>query len=65
MNRKQNLLESPNSIHFINQTLHSTEYPRIAKTRKLTNMNKQKQFTLGIIHLSLTTSDIHLTLQSE
>ncbi|CAF1083656.1 unnamed protein product [Rotaria sordida] len=61
INRKENLFESPNFIHFINTTL---EYPRIATTRKLINMNEQKKrLTLGIIQLSLITSDNHLTLK--
>jgi hypothetical protein len=58
---------SPTFVHFINKTLYSTslDYSRIATTRKLTNMNKQKSSTLGVIQLSLLTSDNHLTLKSK
>lgn len=65
LNRKENLFDSPNIIHFINKTLHSKDYSRLAITRKLTSMNEQKRSTSGIIQLSLIISDNHLTLKSK
>jgi len=46
------------------RSLHSQEYPRLATTRKLLNMNEHKRSTSGIIQLNLLTSDNHLTIKS-
>lgn len=45
----------------------SLNNPRLAITRKLTNMNDQSplQLNRGIIQLSLITSDNHLTVKSK
>lgn len=65
INRRKNLFDSPTLVHFINKTLQTEEYPRMATTRKLNNINEQKRFTSGVIQLSLITSDNHLSLKSK